>query len=71
MNAVKTASASNYTTHIETEVLKLITTEDNATLLGHLDNIRMKAVLWAKDATNAAAIIALLTDNYAGDSNTS
>lgn len=61
------ATASNYTTNVEPAVLKLITSTDNATRLGFLEEIRYKAVLWAKDATNAAAIVTLLTDAYTSD----
>lgn len=67
MNA---ASATNYTNQVEPAVFKLITSTDNATRLGYLEEIRYKALLWSKDATNAAAIIALLTDSYSGDAQT-
>lgn len=64
LNAIQTQdttnTTTNYKTTVEPVVITLTTTEDSATLLTRLEKIRLFAVLWAKDKTNAAAIWALL-----------
>lgn len=66
LNAV---SSTNYTNTVEPKVFQLITTETNSNLLTFLAEIRMYAVLYAKDATNAAAIVTLLTESLTSNSN--
>jgi hypothetical protein len=69
-SADTTNSTTNYTTTVEPKIFQLITTETAATLLTYLEVVRLYAVLYAKDKTNAAAIITLMDDAYTSDANT-
>jgi hypothetical protein len=68
LNAIETNSATIYTNTVQPKVLQLITTETTSSLLTFLGEIRLYAVLYAKDATNAAALITLLTESLSTNS---